>query len=113
MIQGGGMTPNFKEKPSRNPIKNESFNGLSNKRGTLAMARTPAPDSATAQFFINVVDNDFLDRAKAKDNVGYCVFGKVTEGMDVVDKIRAGRTNNNDEPLEPVIIKSIRRATSK
>src|SRR5262249_51075093 len=93
MIQGGGMTATMKEKPGRPPIKNESFNGLPNERGTMAMARTPIADSATAQFFINVVDNAFLDRANAGDGVGYCVFGRVTEGMDVVDKIRAVPTN--------------------
>src|SRR5947209_1649416 len=77
MIQGGGMEPGMKEKKTRDPIKNESTNGLANERGTIAMARTDIPDSATAQFFINVKDNDFLNRAKAKDKVGYAVFGKV------------------------------------
>src|ERR1051325_5837141 len=77
MIQGGGMEPGLKEKKTRDPIKNESDNGLSNERGTIAMARTAVPDSATAQFFINVKDNNFLDRAKARDKVGYAVFGKV------------------------------------
>ena len=92
MIQGGGFEPGMKEKKTKDPIKNESGNGLSNKRGTLAMARTRDPDSATAQFFINVEDNDFLDKANARDGVGYCVFGKVIEGMDVVDKIKAVKT---------------------
>jgi cyclophilin family peptidyl-prolyl cis-trans isomerase len=109
MIQGGGMTPEMREKQTGAGIKNESYNGLSNKRGTIAMARTGKPDSATAQFFINVVDNDFLDRDKAKDGVGYCVFGRVTEGMDVVDKIRDVKTGPDDVPAEPVLIKSIRK----
>jgi cyclophilin family peptidyl-prolyl cis-trans isomerase len=112
MIQGGGMEPGLKEKKTRGPIKNESDNGLQNKRGTLAMARTPAPDSATAQFFINVVDNDFLDKAKARDKVGYCVFGRVVEGMDVVDKIRKVKTSTKggqeNVPLEDIVIKSVR-----
>jgi cyclophilin family peptidyl-prolyl cis-trans isomerase len=109
MIQGGGLLPNMKEKQARNPIKNESFNGLSNKRGTIAMARTNVADSATAQFFINVKDNTNLDRANTQDQVGYCVFGNVTEGMDVVDKIRKVQTVAEDVPLEPVLIKSIRK----
>jgi len=114
MIQGGGMEPGLKEKKTRGPIKNESDNGLQNKRGTLAMARTSEPDSATAQFFINVVDNDFLDKAKARDKVGYCVFGRVVEGMDVVDKIRQVKTGikgaYENVPLEDIIIKSVRVA---
>jgi cyclophilin family peptidyl-prolyl cis-trans isomerase len=111
MIQGGGMMPNMKEKPTRDPIKNESFNGLSNKRGTIAMARTSVADSATSQFYINVKDNKNLDRdnPQAQDKIGYCVFGQVTEGMDVVDKIRNVQTNAQDVPLEPVLIKSIRK----
>ena len=115
MVQGGGMEPNMQERRGRPPIKNEAYNGLTNDRGTLAMARTPAADSATAQFFINVVDNDFLNRANAKDKVGYAVFGRVTEGMDVVDKIRRVRTTGEPDnvPLEPVFIKSIRRADAK
>jgi cyclophilin family peptidyl-prolyl cis-trans isomerase len=113
MIQGGGWTPEFKEKPSRTAIKNESFNGLTNVRGTVAMARTPVPDSATSEFFVNVVDNDFLNRAKAQDGVGYCVFGKVIEGMDVVDKIRNGATLPGDRPVNPAVIKSIRRVNPK
>src|SRR5499427_2951388 len=92
MIQGGGMEPGLKEKKTKDPIKNESDNGLENKRGTIAMARTPRPDSATSQFFVNVKDNAFLDRANAQDRVGYCVFGKVIDGMDVVDKIKAVET---------------------
>jgi cyclophilin family peptidyl-prolyl cis-trans isomerase len=112
MIQGGGMEPGLKEKKTRDPIKNESSNGLSNARGTLAMARTPQPNSATSQFFINVVDNTFLDKAKAGDGVGYCVFGRVIDGMDVVDKIKAVETGNvgphGDVPKKDVVIKSIR-----
>ena len=108
MIQGGGMEPGLKEKKTRDPIKNESDNGLKNERGTIAMARTDRPDSATSQFFINVVDNAFLDKANARDKVGYCVFGKVIEGMDVVDKIRKVKTGRNDVPEEDVIIKSVR-----
>src|SRR5579884_3800287 len=116
MIQGGGFEPGMKEKRTRDPIKNESDNGLSNKRGTLAMARTNQPDSASAQFFINVKDNDFLDRARARDKVGYCVFGKVIEGMDVVDMIRQVETGrrgvNGDVPVKDVVIESVRRATN-
>jgi cyclophilin family peptidyl-prolyl cis-trans isomerase len=113
MIQGGGMEPNMQEKKSGPPIKNEASNGLANDRGTLAMARTNDPDSATAQFFINVVNNGFLNRASAQDGVGYAVFGRVTEGMDVVDEIRFVRTGAQDIPVEPVIIKSIRRVDVK
>src|ERR1043165_1994736 len=82
MIQGGGMEVGMGEKDTRDPIKNEAKNGLKNDRGTLAMARTNVVDSATAQFFINLKDNDFLDKSQAQDGVGYCVFGRVTEGMD-------------------------------
>jgi cyclophilin family peptidyl-prolyl cis-trans isomerase len=113
MIQGGGMEPGLKEKKTRAPIKNESDNGLANERGTLAMARTGEPDSATAQFFINVKDNGFLDRAKARDKVGYAVFGKVTDGMDVVDKIRkvqtTSRGGHDNVPVQDVTIRSVRR----
>lgn len=109
MIQGGGLTKDMKEKKTREPIKNESSNGLENKRGTIAMARTPLPDSATSQFFINVVDNSFLDRKNARDRVGYCVFGKVISGMDVVDKIKNVRTGRGDVPTETIEIISIRR----
>lgn len=112
MIQGGGMEPGLKEKKTREAIKNESNNGLSNLRGTLAMARTPEPNSATAQFFINVKDNTFLDRAKARDGVGYCVFGRVTEGMDVVDKIKEVDTDtvqgHENVPTKDVVIKSVK-----
>ena len=114
MIQGGGMEPGLKEKKTKDSIKNESANGVSNERGTIAMARTNQPDSATAQFFINVKDNDFLDKAKAGDGVGYCVFGKVIDGMDVVDKIKAVETGNQggheNVPVKDVVIKSVRRA---
>jgi cyclophilin family peptidyl-prolyl cis-trans isomerase len=109
MIQGGGFDKDMRQKKTRDSIKNESSNGLENKRGTLAMARTPVPDSATAQFFINVKDNDFLDRKNAMDRVGYCVFGKVISGMDVVDKIKAVKTARGDVPLETVEIISAKR----
>ena len=108
MIQGGGMTPDMKEKPTRAPIPLESRNGLSNTRGTIAMARTSVPDSATAQFFINVKDNAFLDAARSPDGNGYAVFGKVVEGMDVVDKIRKVPTTtkppHGDVPVQAVVI---------
>jgi len=113
MIQGGGFDQLMREKPTRAPIKNESANGLSNKRGTIAMARTAIPDSATAQFYINVVDNQSLDRKSARDGVGYCVFGEVIEGMNVVDAIVSVKTGEksgmDDVPLEPIVIKSIRK----
>jgi peptidyl-prolyl cis-trans isomerase A (cyclophilin A) len=105
MIQGGGMTPDMKEKETRPAIPLESRNGLTNQRGTIAMARTPDPNSATAQFFINVKDNDFLNQAQARDGNGYAVFGKVIEGMDVVDKIRVVPTGPGDVPTEPIVIK--------
>ena len=112
MVQGGGMQPGMKEKGTKAPIKNESFNGEANLRGTLAMARTPAPDSASAQFFVNLKDNGFLDKAQSRDGVGYCVFGKVTDGMDVVDKIAKVRTTSvgghENVPSEDVIIKSVK-----
>ncbi|MEJ7137170.1 peptidylprolyl isomerase [Amphibiibacter pelophylacis] len=109
MIQGGGFTPDFKEKPTRAPIALEKT-GLSNTVGTVAMARTSDPDSASAQFFINVKDNLFLDPARSPDGNGYAVFGKVVKGMDVVNKIRAVRTTSvgpyQDVPAQPVIIRS-------
>lgn len=112
MIQGGGYDENYRQKPTREPIKNEASNGLSNKRGTIAMARTSNPDSATAQFFINTVDNERLDRSET--SAGYCVFGRVVEGMDVVDAIRKVKTSrtriSEGQPDEPVVIKSVRRA---
>ena len=108
MIQGGGMTPDMKEKATRAPIPLESGNGLDNLRGTIAMARTMDPNSATAQFFINVTDNGFLNKAQSRDGNGYAVFGKVVSGMEVVDKIRAVPTGNKgmhqNVPLEPVLI---------
>ncbi|HID50141.1 MAG TPA: peptidylprolyl isomerase [Chromatiales bacterium] len=112
MIQGGGMEPGMKEKRTRAPVKNEADNGLKNERGTIAMARTPDPDSATAQFFINLKDNDFLNfRAPTPDGWGYCVFGKVVEGMDVVDRIKGVKTgsqgHHQDVPIEDVIIESV------
>jgi cyclophilin family peptidyl-prolyl cis-trans isomerase len=115
MIQGGGFDKDLKERKTERAIKNESDNGLKNERGTLAMARTNIPDSATSQFFINVKNNDFLDRANARDKVGYCVFGRVIDGMDVVDKIRKVKTGakgqfEEDCPAEDVIIKSARKA---
>ena len=110
MIQGGGMNEAMDQKKTKYAIKNEATNKLSNKRGTIAMARTAIVDSATAQFFINTVDNAFLDhRGKQPDSFGYCVFGQVAEGMDTVDQIRAVKTGNkgghSDVPLEPVFIK--------
>jgi peptidyl-prolyl cis-trans isomerase B (cyclophilin B) len=119
MIQGGGFEPGLKQKTTKAPIKNEAGNGVSNARGTLAMARTPDPDSATAQFFINVADNSAsLDRkGNTPEGAGYAVFGKVIEGMDVVDKIKAVRTANRGRhgnvPVDDVVIKSIRRADAK
>ncbi len=111
MIQGGGMTPNMKEKPTRAPIPLESRNGLSNLRGTVAMARTNVPDSATAQFFINVKDNEFLDAARSPDGNGYAVFGKVVQGLETVDKIRKVETGqrgpHGDVPVQPVTIKQV------
>jgi peptidyl-prolyl cis-trans isomerase B (cyclophilin B) len=109
MIQGGGFEPNMNQKPCKAPVENEAANGLKNKRGTIAMARTNDPHSATAQFFINTVDNDFLDfKSPSGQGWGYCVFGEVVEGLDVVDKIRAVKTGNKgfhqDVPVEDVII---------
>ena len=108
MIQGGGHDAAMKEKATRAPIKNESGNGLTHVRGSVAMARTAALDSATAQFYINLVDNPFLDKAK------YCVFGEVIDGMDVVDKIAGVATGTKGQyqnvPVDPVVIKSIRWA---
>jgi cyclophilin family peptidyl-prolyl cis-trans isomerase len=113
MIQGGGFESGLKERKTREPIKNEAGNNVSNERGTIAMARTKVADSATNQFFINVVDNKFLDRAYAKDEVGYAVFGKVVDGMEVVDKIRRVKTEtqgeHDDLPVKEVVIQSVRR----
>ncbi len=109
MVQGGGFEPGMKQKPTRDPIENEANNGLKNKRGSLAMARTSDPHSASSQFFINVVDNDFLDfKAPSGNGWGYCVFAQVVDGMDVVDKIRAVKTGSKgfhqDVPVEDVLI---------
>lgn len=111
MIQGGGFEPGMVQKETRDPIENEADNGLSNLTGTIAMARTMEPHSASAQFFINVSDNTFLDHtAKTLEGWGYAVFGKVTEGMDVVNKIKAVsttmRAGHQDVPAEDVIIES-------
>ena len=113
MVQGGGMNENLEVKKPKFAIKNEATNGLLNKRGTLAMARTSVVDSATCQFFVNTVDNAFLDHKGKRDaDFGYCVFGQVLEGMDVVDLIRAVKTGNknghSDVPVEPVFIVSAR-----
>jgi peptidyl-prolyl cis-trans isomerase A (cyclophilin A) len=105
MIQGGGMTADLKEKSTRAPIVLESRSGLTNDRGTVAMARTNDPNSASAQFFINVKDNGFLNQAQARDGNGYAVFGKVVSGMDVVDKIKVVATGPGDVPTSPVTIK--------
>jgi cyclophilin family peptidyl-prolyl cis-trans isomerase len=108
VIQGGGYQAGLKEKKTKPPIKNEAANALSNKPYTIAMARTNEPDSATSQFYINVKDNDFIEKAKDPDNVGYCVFGKVVEGMDIVDKIFAVKTSKEEVPLTDVVIRSVR-----
>ena len=112
MIQGGGMEPGMKEKPTRDSIKNEADNGLTNERGTIAMARTPDPHSASSQFFINLNDNNFLNFTSADaQGYGYCVFGKVVEGMDVVDEIKNVATGSSgghqDVPTEDVVIESV------
>ncbi|HAU5561643.1 TPA: peptidylprolyl isomerase B [Proteus mirabilis] len=112
MIQGGGFEPGMKQKETKAPVRNEANNGLANNRGTLAMARTNDPHSATAQFFINVADNDFLNfRAENANGWGYCVFAEVVEGMDVVDKIKAVSTGRSgfhqDVPREDIIINSV------
>jgi cyclophilin family peptidyl-prolyl cis-trans isomerase len=113
MIQGGGMTADMGQKPTREPVKNEAGNGLKNLRGTIAMARTQVVDSATSQFFINVVDNAFLDHREATAaGFGYAVFGKVVAGLDTVDAIAAvptGRSGYNENvPVEPVVIEQCR-----
>ncbi len=109
MIQGGGFEPGMIQKDTRDPISNEASNGLSNNRGTIAMARTMDPHSATAQFFINVTDNDFLNfRSETPDGFGYCVFGRVFDGLDVVDAVKAvettHRAGHSDVPRDDVII---------
>jgi cyclophilin family peptidyl-prolyl cis-trans isomerase len=127
MIQGGGMDANGKEKKTKPPIKNEASNGLSNLRSTIAMARVgrdvggvKAADSATSQFFINTVDNTFLDKKEDPLGIGYCVFGRVIEGMDVVDKIAKVKKKPVDDPkdrpsvpVEDVVIKSVRKVEKK
>ena len=111
VIQGGGMTADMRQKETRAPIRNEADNGLKNRRGTLSMARTNDPHSATSQFFVNLVDNAFLDPGRG--GAGYAVFGCVTEGMDVVDKIAAVKTGSKgghqDVPVTPVEVKSAKR----
>jgi peptidyl-prolyl cis-trans isomerase B (cyclophilin B) len=114
MIQGGGFTADLRQKPTRAPIKNEAANGLKNRRGSVAMARTMLVDSATAQFFINVADNAFLDhRAATPQGFGYCVFGQVVSGLDVVDRIKAVATAqvgpHENVPTEAVTILEARR----
>ena len=114
MIQGGGFDADFTEKKGREPIKNEGANGLSNRRGTLAVARTVNPDSGTCQFFINLKDNAFLDQTQARDMAGYCVFGEVIDGMNVVDQIAKVATGDqkghSNVPLQPVLIRTARRS---
>ena len=112
MVQGGGMDKTMNSKPNNDPIINEAANGLKNDRGTLAMARTADPDSATSQFFINHADNEFLNYAgPSPDKIGYAVFGKVTDGLDVVDAIAEVKTTRaghyDDVPAEPVVIESV------
>jgi peptidyl-prolyl cis-trans isomerase B (cyclophilin B) len=115
MIQGGGFDQRLEKRPTQAPVQNEADNGLRNTRGTVAMARTSDPHSATCQFFVNVADNAFLDhQAKNAQGWGYAVFGRVIEGMDAVDKIKSVRTGAQgpfakDAPLDPVVITSIRR----
>jgi peptidyl-prolyl cis-trans isomerase B (cyclophilin B) len=109
MVQGGGFEPGMKQKPTRATIRNEANNGLKNERYSVAMARTADPHSASAQFFINVADNGFLDhKAQTPDGWGYCVFGRVTEGQDVVDRIKGVKTGkrsfHSDVPIEDVIL---------
>ncbi|MGH7857125.1 MAG: peptidylprolyl isomerase [Candidatus Binatia bacterium] len=113
MIQGGGFTPEMKQKDTKAPIKNEATNGVKNETGTLAMARTNVVDSATAQFFINVKDNDFLNhRDQTPQGFGYTVFGKVIQGMDIVRQIEGVQTGSKgghqDVPVKPVVIESVR-----
>jgi cyclophilin family peptidyl-prolyl cis-trans isomerase len=114
VIQGGGFTPDMEQKRTQPPVKNEADNGLKNERGTLSMARTNDVNSATSQFFVNLKDNDFLDHKRG--NFGYAVFARVTEGMQVIDQIAAvetGRRRGHDDvPLEPVVMKSVRRVAT-
>lgn len=122
MIQGGGFTVDLVQKPTDPPIKLESDNGLTNDRGTVAMARTNVPDSATSQFFINVVDNAFLNKAEARDGHGYAVFGRVIAGMNVVDAIRTvkcydmiqfERQQHGNVPITPVLMEKVRQITKE
>jgi len=118
MIQGGGFTKDMSEKPTRAPIVNESNNGLENQTGTIAMARTPDPNSATAQFFINTADNQFLNYTSPNpDSVGYCVFGKVVSGMEVIHKIGVLPTTSvsgfSDVPIRAVVIKRVKLRTGE
>ena len=117
MIQGGGFEPGMKQKPTREPVENEAKNGLKNARGSIAMARTSDPHSASAQFFINIADNGFLDYP-GQDGWGYCVFGKVVEGMDVVEKIAksptgAGGPFPRDVPVDKILIRSAKVVDAK
>ena len=112
MIQGGGFTPEMAQKKTNDPIENEAANGVENKRGTIAMARTNDPHSATAQFFINVIDNDFLNfKAPSGSGWGYCVFGEVKDGMDVIDSIKSVPTGNHgfhqNVPANAVVIEKV------
>jgi cyclophilin family peptidyl-prolyl cis-trans isomerase len=115
MVQGGGMTPDMAQKKNKAPIKNEASNGLKNKRGTVAMARTNDPHSATSQFFINLTDNDFLDASPG--NAGYAVFGKVVDGLDTIDRIakeRTGRRKGHDDvPVTDVVIQSAKQVEAQ
>jgi peptidyl-prolyl cis-trans isomerase A (cyclophilin A) len=111
VIQGGGLTADLSQKPTHEPVENEAANGLKNERGTLSMARTNDPDSATSQFFVNLADNDFLDRRAGQH--GYAVFGRVSEGMEVIDTIAAAKTGrrkgHDDVPLEDITVVAARR----
>jgi peptidyl-prolyl cis-trans isomerase B (cyclophilin B) len=111
MVQGGGLMPDMTEFESNAPVVNESNNDLSNKKGTIAMARTSDPHSATSQFFINLKDNDFLDKKNAPDGYGYCVFGEVVEGMDIIENIGTVSTGNmgghGDVPQEPIVVEKV------
>ena len=114
MIQGGGFGPDFSERPARKPVRNEAANQLKNEPGTIAMARTPDPHSAAAQFFINVADNEFLNfRFPTQEGYGYCVFGKVVKGMDVVNRVAKvqtapGPAGHRDVPVKPIVIESVK-----
>jgi peptidyl-prolyl cis-trans isomerase B (cyclophilin B) len=113
MIQGGGFTADMQQKKTQPPIRNESSNGLENRKYTLAMARTSVPDSATCQFFINTNDNEFLDKSRSQDGVGYAVFGRVTDGQDIVDQIGKVKTGTSagmrDVPVDAVVIERVER----